>query len=72
MKPDMLKGKIAVVTGASRKVGIGAAICTALAEAGADVFFTYWTEYDQTMPWGVEVGGATKPTACSSGAWSAL
>ncbi|ACJ33635.1 SDR family oxidoreductase [Anoxybacillus flavithermus] len=49
-----LKGKKAVVTGVSRKHGIGAAICEALAEAGADIFFTYWSAYDRTMPWGME------------------
>ncbi|GKV54456.1 3-ketoacyl-ACP reductase [Sporosarcina sp. NCCP-2222] len=43
--------KIAIVTGVSRLRGIGAAICNELAEAGYDVFFTYWTEYDKKMPW---------------------
>ncbi|UNK18271.1 SDR family oxidoreductase [Paenibacillus sp. N3/727] len=47
-----LKGKIAIVTGASRRIGIGSAICQALAEAGADIFFTYWRPYDRTMEWG--------------------
>ncbi len=51
---ESLRGRIAVVTGASRGKGIGAAICRALAEAGADVFFTYWSPYDATMPWGDE------------------
>jgi 3-oxoacyl-[acyl-carrier protein] reductase len=49
-----LQGKIALVTGVSRMKGIGAAICEALAEAGADIFFTYWRAYDESMPWGVE------------------
>lgn len=49
-----LEGKIAVVTGASRQKGIGAAICKSLAASGADIFFTYWTGYDETMPWGVQ------------------
>ncbi len=48
-----LSGKIAFVTGASRKIGIGAAICRLLAQAGASVFFTYYTPYDQQMPWGI-------------------
>lgn len=45
--------KIAVVTGATRLQGIGAAICNALAQAGIDIFFTTWPSYDRTMPWGV-------------------
>ncbi|MED0688246.1 SDR family oxidoreductase [Anoxybacillus ayderensis] len=49
-----LKGRKAVVTGVSRQNGIGAAICETLAEAGADIFFTYWSAYDRTMPWGIE------------------
>ncbi len=39
-----LRGRVAVVTGAGRRRGMGAAICRALAEKGADVFFTYWGE----------------------------
>ncbi|WP_312111248.1 SDR family oxidoreductase [Brevibacillus reuszeri] len=46
--------KVAVITGASRRQGIGAAICRALAKDGVDIFFTYWSKYDQSMPWGVE------------------
>ena len=49
-----LKNKVAVVTGVSRLDGIGAAICKELAEAGYDIFFTYWTNYDKEMPWGVD------------------
>src|SRR5690606_23781069 len=41
-----------IVTGASRKIGIGAAIANALAAAGADLFLTYYRPYDATMPWG--------------------
>jgi 3-oxoacyl-[acyl-carrier protein] reductase len=44
-----LVGKRALVTGASRTVGIGAAICRAFAKAGADVAFTHWTAYDTGM-----------------------
>ena len=43
---------IALVTGASRKIGIGAAIALALAESGWDVATTFWRPYDATMPWG--------------------
>lgn len=51
MKID-LTGRIAIVTGASRKVGIGSAIARTLAEAGADVFLTYFLPYDGDQPWG--------------------
>lgn len=44
--------RAALVTGASRRIGIGAAVCRALAAHGMDVFFTTWRAYDQTMPWG--------------------
>ncbi|MCA1848765.1 MAG: oxidoreductase, partial [Actinobacteria bacterium] len=44
-----LRGKIALVTGAGRRRGIGSAICRALAYRGADVFFTYWGGYDRDV-----------------------
>ena len=52
-----LTGRVAVVTGASRRQGIGAAICRALASHGADVLFTHWQPYDQTQPLGVDPEG---------------
>jgi 3-oxoacyl-[acyl-carrier protein] reductase len=51
---ERLKGEIAIVTGASRQMGIGAAVCRALAKEGADIFFTYYTPYDSSMPWGIQ------------------
>src|SRR5947207_2187903 len=51
-----LAGRVAVVTGASRARGIGAAVCRALAAAGADVCFTFWQPYDRTMAWGADEG----------------
>ena len=47
-----LRGRVAVVTGASRRRGIGTAICRALAGRGADVFFTHWLPFDRTQPVG--------------------
>lgn len=41
-----LAGKIALITGASRLNGIGAAVARAFATAGADIAFTHWTRYD--------------------------
>jgi len=49
-----LKGKTAIVTGASRANGIGAAVCMSLAEAGADIFFTHWSTFDKTEGVGIE------------------
>lgn len=50
-----LKGRVAIVTGASRSKGIGTAICHELAEAGADIFFTHFSPYDQSSGNGYEV-----------------
>lgn len=50
----MKENRTAIVTGVSRLKGIGRAICNELAKCGIDIFLTYWTKYDSTMPWGVE------------------
>ena len=47
-----LSGKVALVTGVSRYKGIGAVIAFALASSGANVFTTYYRQYDNMMPWG--------------------
>ncbi len=54
------KRPIALVTGASRKAGIGSAIAIALAEAGWDVAVSYWLKYDAAMPWGTKKGEVEK------------
>src|SRR2546425_896363 len=43
---------IALVTGASRTIGIGASIALTLAQARWDVAITFWRPYDVSMPWG--------------------
>jgi len=43
---------IALVTGVGRSVGIGAGIALRLARDGWDVATTYWSDYDDRMPWG--------------------
>ncbi|MEH7239399.1 SDR family oxidoreductase [Bacillus sp. JJ1562] len=50
-----LNGKIAIVTGASRSTSIGPAICLSFAKAGADVFFTHWTKFDEIEGNGMEI-----------------
>lgn len=50
-----LTGRIALVTGASRLRGIGAAVARALAARGADVAFSHWRPYDAAFPWAGEV-----------------
>jgi 3-oxoacyl-[acyl-carrier protein] reductase len=52
MQQGRLKGRIAIVTGASRRRGIGTAICRALAKEGADIFFTHWSAYDESQSYG--------------------
>lgn len=47
--------RIAVVTGASRSGGIGAAICRALAQRGISVFFTHHVPFDRAS--GFDIGG---------------
>lgn len=44
-----LQGKIAIVTGTSREGGIGAAVCRALANEGASLFFTHLYDYDKEV-----------------------
>lgn len=52
-----LTGRVAVVTGASRRQGIGAAVCRMFARHGADVLFTHWQAYDQEQPYGSDDEG---------------
>lgn len=52
-----LSGKVAIVTGASRRQGIGAAVCRMFARHGADVFFTHWRAYDREQPYGDDPDG---------------
>ncbi|HXZ05133.1 MAG TPA: SDR family oxidoreductase [Ktedonobacteraceae bacterium] len=60
MTTNGLHEHIAIVTGASRRIGIGAAVCRALAAHGADIFFTYWRSFDSMLPQGVDEDGPAK------------
>jgi 3-oxoacyl-[acyl-carrier protein] reductase len=52
-----LAGRVALVTGVSRRVGIGIAVARRLAGLGADLFVTSWTAHDREQPWGADPGG---------------
>jgi 3-oxoacyl-[acyl-carrier protein] reductase len=52
-----LAAKNALVTGVSRRVGIGFAITRRLLDAGAGVFIQGWTAHDANQRWGAEPGG---------------
>ena len=43
---------IALITGVSRNIGIGAEIAKKLAASGWDIAITYWQPYDESMAWG--------------------
>ena len=43
---------VALITGASRRINIGAAVARKLATEGWDIALTYWRPYDGRMPWG--------------------
>lgn len=48
-----LAGRVALVTGVTRRAGIGAAIARELGRAGARLFLTFFRRYDQQQAWGV-------------------
>ena len=47
-----LTGKTALVTGVSRRRGIGFAVAAQFARLGADVFFHHYRPHDTRLPWG--------------------
>lgn len=49
-----LAGRTALVTGVSRRKGIGFAIASRLAEMGASVVVAHWSPHDMEQPWGAD------------------
>jgi 3-oxoacyl-[acyl-carrier protein] reductase len=52
-----LAGRGALVTGVSRRIGIGYAIARRLRELGADVFIQGYEPHDAAQPWGADPAG---------------
>ncbi len=56
----MTQPPVAIVTGASRAMGIGAAIARQLARQGIAVFTSYYRPFDAAMAWGSNPNEATE------------
>ncbi|WP_405679022.1 SDR family oxidoreductase [Streptomyces sp. NBC_01511] len=52
-----LRGRTALVTGASRRGGIGYAVARRLAAYGASVYLHHHVPHDRTKPWGADPDG---------------
>jgi hypothetical protein len=50
MKQHTLTGRVALITGASRRRGIGFAVARSLSSLGADLFLHSFAAYDAAQP----------------------
>ena len=55
--PLPLRGRVALVTGVSRRAGIGYATARRLAALGASLFLHHYAPHDRGQPWGADPGG---------------
>jgi 3-oxoacyl-[acyl-carrier protein] reductase len=53
----MMAGRVAIVTGVSRRAGIGFAIARTLLQSGMSVFIQSWSAHDADQPWGSDAQG---------------
>lgn len=67
--PLPLRGRVALVTGVSRRAGIGYAVARRLASLGASLFLHRYPPHDRDQPWGEDPGG---PQAVNHGVFEAL
>ena len=57
MASGNLADRVVLVTGASRRIAIGAAIARRAVADGASVLLHSWAPHDAEQPWGADVGG---------------
>jgi 3-oxoacyl-[acyl-carrier protein] reductase len=67
--PTPLRGRVALVTGVSRRAGIGYAIARRLAALGAGLFLHHYGPHDDDQPWSGDPGG---PDSIAAGVAEAL
>ena len=66
-----LDGRVVLVTGASRRIAIGAGVARRLVADGATVLLHSWSPHDAEQPWGADEGGVEALSAHSPGGrWS--
>ena len=64
---EPLAGRVALVTGAGRRAGIGAAVAARLRADGGRVMLHSWSAHDAEQPWGADPGGPDAVLAALGG-----